>query len=109
MKRLTKYKNGKFLLNHSSMNEVIDKLGKLEIVYEMNKNRAYYEKYEGEIYENANMLYNNIHFSLSENGKAIQVHYSDGFVETLDFKDYKKTWALNKEDLLTEGNEDGIR
>lgn len=27
MKRLAKYKGGKFLLNHSSMNEAIDKLG----------------------------------------------------------------------------------
>lgn len=99
MKRLTKYKDGKFMLNHSSMNKVIDKLGKLEIVYEMNKKGRYYEKYEGEIYENANMLFNNISFSLSEDGEEIQIHYSDGFEETLDFKDYKKTWALNKEDL----------
>ena len=99
MKRLTKYKDGKFLLNHSSMNEAIDKLGKLEIFYEMNKKGKYYEKYEGEIYGNANMLFNNISFSLSEDGEAIQVHYSDGFVETLDFKDYQKTWSLNKEDL----------
>ena len=90
MKRLTKYKDGKFLLNHSSMNEAIDKLGKLEIVYQMNKNRAYYEKYEGKIYRNANELYNNISFYLSENVEAIQIHYSDGFEETLDFKDYKK-------------------
>lgn len=99
MKRLTKYIDGKFLLNHSSMNEAIDKLGKLEIVYEMNKNGTYYEKYEGEIYENANMLFNNIHFYLSENGEAIKVIYSDNFEETLYFKDYKKTWSLNKEDL----------
>lgn len=104
MKRLTKYKDGKFLLNHSSMNEAIDKLGKLEIVYEMNKNGKYYEKYEGEIYENANMLFNNIHFSLSENGEAIKVIYSDNFEETLYFYEYKKTWALYKEDL-----EDDIR
>lgn len=99
MKRLTKYKDGKFLLNHSSMNEAIEKLGKLEIVYEMNKKGKYYEKYEGEIYGNANMLFNNISFSLSEDGEAIQVHYSDGFVETLDFKDYQKTWSLNRKDL----------
>ena len=30
MKRLTKYKDGKFLLNHSSINEALEKLGKLE-------------------------------------------------------------------------------
>lgn len=99
MKRLTKYKDGKFMLNHSTINEAIERLGKLEIVYEMNKKGKYYEKYEGEIYGNANMLFNNISFSLSENGEAIKVTYSDGFEETLDFKDYKKTWALNKEDL----------
>lgn len=108
MKRLTKYKDGKFLLNHSSMNKAIDKLGKLEIVYEMNKNKDYYEKNEGEIYRNANEFYNNISFYLSENGEAIKVTYSDGleetdgFEETLYFKDYKKNWALNKGDLENE-------
>ena len=108
MKILTKYKDGKFLLNHSSMNEAIEKLGKLEIVYEMNKEGKYYEKYEGEIYGNANMLFNNVSvIDLSEDGEAIQIHYSDGFVETLDFKDYKKTWALTREDL--EENVDDIR
>lgn len=99
MKRLTKYKDGKFLLNHSSMNEAIDKLGKLEIINELNENGNYYEKYEGKIYRNVNVLYNNIHFYLGENGEAIKVTYSDNFEETLYFKDYKKTWALNKEDL----------
>ena len=99
MKQLTKYNDGKFMLNHSTINKAIEKLGKLEIVYEMNKKGRYYEKYDGEIYGNANMLFNNISFSLSEDGEAIQVHYSDGFVETLDFKDYKKTWALTRKDL----------
>lgn len=100
MKRLTKYKDGKFLLNHSSMNEAIDKLGKMEIFYEIGTNRVYYVKHDGEIYGNEIGRFNT--FSLSEDGETIQIHSLDGFKKVLDFKDYKKSWSLKAEDLEDE-------
>ncbi len=57
MERLTKLKDGKYLLNHSSMNKAIDKLGKLEdildIYFKLNENKKIYfkELVTNEIYE----------------------------------------------------------
>lgn len=98
MKRLTKYKDGKFLLNHSSMNEAIKKLGKYEIVDELNETKEYYFKYNnGEIEkvriqpEDGVIINSNEESILITHGRCIDI--------ILYFKDYKKVWSLNKEDL----------
>lgn len=105
MKRLTKYKDGKFLLNHSSMNEAIDKLGKMEIIDELTNKRDWYFKEDGFICKN--VLCDNHIVCLSEDGKYLQVIQViwTGLFEVdfqYEFKDYKKTWSLKAEDLEDE-------
>lgn len=105
MKRLTKYKDGKFLLNHSSMNEAIDKLGKLEIIDELTNKRDYYFKEDGFICKN--VLCDNHIVCLSEDGKyleVLQVKWTGVFEVHFqyNFSEYKKTWSLNEEDLVND-------
>lgn len=102
MKRLTKYKDGKFLLNHSSINEAIDKLGKLEIIDELTNKRDMYYKEDSIVYRT--VLRDNHIVCLNKDGKylqVIQIRWTGTFEVDFqyDFKDYKKTWSLNKEDL----------
>lgn len=103
MKRLTKYKDGKFLLNHSSMNEAIDKLGKLEIINRINaKKTKIYFKIDNSI-DNFT-LYDDNRAYLDEDGNTLLIvrdiwkGRTDTEFEFL-FSDYKKTWALTKGDL----------
>lgn len=100
MKRLTKYKDGKFLLNHSSMNEAIDKLGIYELVDELNATKEYYYKYDnGEIVKQAiPYLYKDrAYIDFSKN--CILITHGGCVNVILEFKDYKKVWSLNREDL----------
>lgn len=120
MKRLTKYKDGKFLLNHSSMNEAIEKLGKLEDIeseqglsfqeivdiekglmeYKWLYIKEYYDKTIREIdltdYTICTVLYD---------CNFVVLKYRDDNMSELEnviylgFFDYKHTWSLKKEDL----------
>lgn len=102
MKRLTKYKDGKFLLNHSSMNKAIEKLGKLEIIDELTNKRDWYFKEDGFICKN--VLCDNHIVCLSEDEKyleVVQVKWT-GAIEVdfrFGFSEYKSYWSLNEEDL----------
>lgn len=105
MKRLTKYKDGKFMLNHSSMNEAIDKLGKLEIINRINTKKAkiyYKSRSDNNIYNFT--LYDDHRAYLDEDGNTLLIVRDiwEGRTDTefeFLFSDYKKTWALYKEDL----------
>lgn len=106
MKKLTKNKDGKYLLNHSSVNKVVDEVGKLEEITEVsikiitglfkrmiNGNcvcikKANYVEY---IYG-----VNIDRFVNKENKLEL------GFINLNDIyrlKDYGKTWAFEKEEL----------
>lgn len=103
MKRLTKYKDGKFLLNHSSMNEAIDKLGKLEIINRINAKKAKIYYKEDNSIDNFT-LYDDNRAYLDEDGNTLLIVRDiwEGRTDTkfeFLFSDYKKTWALNKGDL----------
>lgn len=100
MKKLTKYKEGKFLLNHSSMNEAIDKLGIYELVDELNTTKEYYYKYNNGEIEKVTIPYmykDRAYIDFSK--KCILVTYGGYVNEILEFKGYKKVWSLNREDL----------
>lgn len=103
MKRLTKYKDGKFLLNHSSMNKAIDKLGKLEIINRINaKKTKIYFKIDNSI-DNFT-LYDDNRAYLDEDGNTLLIVRDiwEGRTDTefeFLFSEYKKTWSLNREDL----------
>lgn len=103
MKRLTKYKDGKFLLNHSSMNEAIDKLGKLEIIDELNRNKVIYETIDGGVHRMRIMSGICRRALLSEDGENLLiVEEFKGYTSVqgeFEFSEYKKTWSLNVEDL----------
>lgn len=103
MKRLTKYKDGKFLLNHSSVNEAIDKLGKLEIIDELNRNKRYFSKLNDGSVTGIDIGENSV-CKLDETTKnSIWItHYYYGGnrdVDLLHFFNYKKYWSLKWEDL----------
>lgn len=114
MKRLTKYKDGKFLLNHSSMNEAIEKLGKLEDIEED------FEMTFQEIIDVEKKLFNDrcVYIKKSYDKTARKIELANYTISTilndynfilikddlsdtiyLDFFKYKQTWSLNKEDL----------
>lgn len=115
MKRITKYKDGKFMLNHSSMNEAIDKLGKLEnyedkiglsleeiieIDSEMNRNLGswVYEKQ----YDSTISKYSTLDLSINVNFSKqcfILRNAEKEIWKPLYFSEYKKFWSLDKEDL----------
>ena len=101
MKRLTKYKDGKFLLNHSSMNEAIDKLGKYELADEINKNKEYFYKYKNGEIEKSTILdkdYAYVDFT----GEGIIITYNGIDNRWVKFENFQKTWSLNREDLEDE-------
>lgn len=109
MKRLTKYKDGKFLLNHSSMNEAIDKLGKLEIINRINaKKTKIYFKIDNSI-DNFT-LYDDNRAYLDEDGNTLLIvrdewEKSPNIEFQFLFTYYKKTWALTREDLEENAND----
>ena len=107
MKRLTKYKDGKFLLNHSSMNEAIEKLGIYELVDELNATKEYYYKYNNGEIEKSTISWQTIAI-INFNEERIEITFGCSYINRiLEFKDYKHTWALTREDL--EGNANDIR
>jgi hypothetical protein len=109
MKRLTKYKDGKFLLNHSSMNEAIEKLWKFENYEEQIKCpiSVILQAIEKGIYVKSETTNNKLEHWYPDQIKFVKAIYqldickigsrSNKYVGAFN---YKKTWSLNKDDLL---------
>ena len=113
MKRITKYKDGKFLLNHSAMNEAIEKLGMYEDIEEedfygislielvniqwqlQNSQPVFINEGDGCITE---ILTNEKFCFVSFNDEAF-VLIEDGDFKYLYFGNYKSYWSFNREDL----------
>lgn len=111
MERLTKLKDGKYLLNHSSMSKAIEKLGKLEdildIYFKLNKNKKIYSKglAVDKIYINT---FSDVYFNFETNYFAFydsKNNYFTGsdFFEGVWLFNYGKTWAVTKEELEENG------
>lgn len=107
MERLTKLKDGKYLLNHSSMNKAVEKLGKLEdildIYFKLNNNKKYYCKnpLTNEFYE---ITFDEVYFNFETNYFAFYDGDNDFFkgvslIDGLWLINYGKTWALTREEL----------
>lgn len=111
MERLTKLKDGKYLLNHSSMNKATEKLGKLEdildIYFKLNKNKKYYWKnpLTNEIYEDT---FSDVYFNFETNYFAFYDNENDFFtgssiIEGVWMVDYGEKWAVTREELEENG------
>lgn len=106
--RLTKLKDGKYLLNHSSMNKAIEKLGKLEdmldIYFKLNENKKYYFKGFAAVDKIYISTFSDVYFNFKTNYFAFynnRNNYFTGsdFYEGVWMVDYGKTWALTREEL----------
>ena len=109
--RLTKLKDGKYLLNHSSMNKAIEKLGKLEdmldIYFRLINNKKYYLKnpLTNEIYEET---FSEVYFNFEENYFAFYDGDNDYFSGSSLFDgmwmvNYGRKWALTRKELEENG------
>ena len=120
MKRLTKYKDGKFLLNHSSMNEALEKLGILEdIEWEqgmtfqeivdiekelMSCKWLYMHEYYDKTVRQVDLTDYTICTVLNDYDFVLLKYRDDNNSELeeviyLGFFGYKHTWSFDKEDL----------
>lgn len=118
MSRLTKFKNGKFQLNNSSIDDVVNKLGKLEnfedefklslleileIDQEMNRDLGAWV-YVKNKNQSIDMYFTDdytVNTMLAFGCFVLQDHEDNEWIH-LYFCDYKKIWSLNKGDLIYE-------
>lgn len=77
-----------------------------DIEFELQTNRSFFKKHKDGKIEEVKLKYK---YCVTSFYEEAFVTIEEGVFDYLPFDEYKYSWALNKEDLLTEGNEDGIR